>query len=133
MELLEPEQRVRQQEIPDFVTPEVKDQRAPVTMLTLAGVRMLVEFGAIEARQAVGVFRKMPWYPVENHGQAVLVAGVDERLEVVRRAVPRARREEPGDLVPPRAEKRMLHHRQELDVGVAHLLHVRNEPLGHLA
>ena len=61
------------------------------------------------------------------------VAGVDERLEVVRRAEAAGRREEAGDLIAPRAGERVLHHRQQLDVGVAHLLDVRDQPLGQLA
>ena len=46
--------------------------------------------------------------------------------EVVRRAEAAGRREEADHLVAPRSRKRMLHHRQQLDVRVAHLLDVRD-------
>ena len=64
---------------------------------------MLVERGAVEPRQAVRVFRKVAGHPVENHADAVPVARVDERAEVVGRAEPAGRREEAGDLIAPRA------------------------------
>ena len=59
MIFLEPEERVRQQEVPNFVPAEVEDQRAPVLMLTLARIGMLVKGGAVEPRQPVPVDRKM--------------------------------------------------------------------------
>ena len=62
-----------------------------------------------------------------------LMARVDEQLEILRRAEPAGRREEPEHLVAPRSGERMLHHRQQLDVREAHLLHVRHEPRGQLA
>ena len=130
--LLEPEQRVRQQEIPDLVPAVVEDQRAPVLMLALPRVGVLEERRAVEARQPVFVLRKMARHPVENHAEAGLVAGVDEQLEVLRRAEAAGRREEPEHLVAPGSRERMLHHRQQLDVREAHLLHVRHEPVRQL-
>ena len=43
------------------------------------------------------------------------------------------RREEAEHLVAPRSGERMLHHRQQLDVREAQLLHVRHEAIGELA
>ena len=56
--LLEPEQRVRQQEVADLVAAVVEDQRAPVLVLALPRIGVLVERGAVEARQAVRVLRE---------------------------------------------------------------------------
>ena len=78
--LLEPEERVAQQEAADLVAPVVEDQRAPVQVLALARVLVLVERGAVEAREAVRVLREVAGHPVEQHADARLVAGVDERL-----------------------------------------------------
>ena len=75
----------------------------------------------------------MPGHPVENDAQAGLMTGVDEKLEVLGRPEAARRREEPEHLIAPGARERMLHHRQQLDVGEAHLLHVRHEPVRHLA
>ena len=61
------------------------------------------------------------------------MAVVDEVAEVVRRAEAARRREEADDLVAPRAGERMLHHRHQLDVRVAHLAHVRHQRVGQLA
>ena len=58
---------------------------------------------------------------------------VDEVAEVVRRAEAAGRREEADHLIAPRAGERMLHHRQQLDVRVAHLPHIGHQRLGQLA
>ena len=76
--LLEPEQRVGQQEIADLVAAVVEDQRAPVLMLALPRIFVLVQRGAVEPREAVRVLRKMSRHPVEDHAEAGLMAGVDE-------------------------------------------------------
>ena len=76
--LLEPEQRVRQQEVADLVAAVVEDQRAPVLVLALARIGVLVERGAVEPREAVRVLRKVSRHPVEDHAEAGLMAGVDE-------------------------------------------------------
>ncbi len=98
----------------------VEDERAPVLVLAHARVLVFVERGAVEADQAVAVLREVPGHPVEDHADAGLVAGVDEELEVLGRAEAARRREEPRHLVAPRPGERVLHHRQQLDVGEAH-------------
>jgi hypothetical protein len=75
----------------------------------------------------------VPRHPVENHADAVYVTFVDERLEVFWRAEAAGRCEEPGHLIAPRAGKRMLEHRQQLDMCVPQIFHVRHELLRHLA
>ena len=90
-------------------------------MLALARIGVLVERGAVEAREAVLVLRKVAGHPVENHADAGLVTGVDERLEILGRAEAAGRREEADHLIAPRAGERMLHHRQQLDVREAQL------------
>ncbi len=89
MKRLEPEQRVRDEEVPDFVAPVVEDERAPVLVLALPRILVLVERRAVEAREAVRVLRKMTGHPVEDHANPVLVTLVDEKSEVVRRSEPR--------------------------------------------
>ncbi len=131
--LLEPEQRVREQKVPDLVAAVVEDQRAPVLVLALARILVLEQRGAVEARQAVRVLRKMSRHPVEDHAEPRLVAGIHEQLEILGRTEARGRREEAEHLVAPRPRERMLHHRQQLDVGEAHLLDVRHQPVRHLA
>ena len=55
MVLLEPEQRIRQQEVADFVPAVVENERAPVGLFTLTRVGMLVERRPVEARETVRV------------------------------------------------------------------------------
>ena len=76
--LLQPEQRVRDQELADFVAAEVEDERAPVEVLALARIGMFVERRAIETGQAVRILGKVRRHPVHNHADAGLVAGIDE-------------------------------------------------------
>src|SRR5205814_9616268 len=99
----EPEQRVRQQEVADFIAAVVEDQRAPVLMLALPRIGVLVERRAVESREAVLILRKMSRHPVEDHAETGLVTRVDEKLEVLGRAVAARRRKKAQHLVAPRA------------------------------
>ena len=101
VELLEPEERVAEQKRADLVTAVVEDQRAPILMFALARVRMLVQRGAVEFREAVPILREMTRHPVENDAEPVMVALVDEIAEVVGRPEAARRREEPEHLVAP--------------------------------
>ena len=130
--LAQPEQRARDQEVADLVAPEVEHQRAPVRMGAAAGIRVLVQRGAVEPGQPELVAREVRGDPVEDHADAVCVHAVDELAQVVGRAVPRSRREVARHLVAPRAAERVVHHRQQLDVREAHVLHVRRQLVGEL-
>ena len=93
------------EEVADLVAAVVEDERAPVRVLALARVLVLVERGAVEARQRPVVAREVRRHPVEDHADARAGAAVDERAEVVGRAEARGRREVAGDLVAPRARR----------------------------
>src|SRR6185437_6312476 len=120
---LQPEQRVRHQEIHDFGAAVIVDQRAPVEVTALQRVGVLVQRGAVEMAEAMRVVREMPGHPVEQHAEPLAVAGVDQRGKVFRRAEPAGRRVHAGRLIAPRAVERMLVERQELDVGKAEIAH----------
>ena len=68
--------------------------------------------------------------PVDKDADAFLVATVDEVHEVLGRPEARRGREISGDLISPRTRVRMLHDGQQLDVRVAHVLHVRDQLAG---
>ena len=99
--LLQPEQRVRNEERANLVAAEVEDQRAPVAMLAQPRIFVLVKRGSIEERQSVRVLRKMRGHPVHDHADARLVAAVDEIHEILRRAVARRRRKVSDHLIAP--------------------------------
>ena len=101
-------------------------------MIALARVGVLVQMRAVEARQPVLVGGEVRGDPVEHHADAALMQVIDEVHEILRRAVAGARREIARDLVAPRAVERVLHHRQQLDVGEAHVGHVVGELMRHL-
>ena len=56
--LVQPEQRIREKEIPHLVAAVIEDQRAPVPVLALPRIGMLEERGAVERREPVRVLRE---------------------------------------------------------------------------
>ena len=96
----------------------------PLGVEPLPGVGVLVEMGAVEERETVGVVREVRRHPVEDDPDTGLVQDVDEVHEVLRLAVPGGRREIPRRLIAPRAVERMLRHGHELDVGKPQSAHV---------
>ena len=130
--LAQPEQGVGDEEVADLVAAVVEDQGAPVGVRAAARVLVLVQRGAVEAREREVVAREVRRDPVEDHAEALLVQPVDELAEVVRRAVARRRREVAAHLVAPRAGERVRHHRQQLDVREAHVERVGGELVGQL-
>ena len=132
VELLEPVERVGDQEVADLLAPEVEDVGAPVGVLAAARVRVLVERRAVEPGQREVVLGEVRRHPVDDHADAGVVQGLHEPAEAVGVAEARGRRVVRRDLVAPRAAERVLHHGQQLDVGEAHLDDVRRELLGQL-
>ena len=57
--LAQPEERVREQEVPHLAAPEVEDERPPVGMRAASRVGVLVQGGAVEARERPLVARKV--------------------------------------------------------------------------
>ena len=99
--LLQPEEGVREQKAADLGAPVVEDQRSPIAMLALPRVGVLEERRAVEPGEAVRVLGEMARHPVENDANLLLMAGVDKRLELRRRAEAARRREKTRDLIPP--------------------------------
>ena len=130
--LAQPEERVREQEVAHLVAAVVEDQRAPVRVGAAARVLVLVERGSVEAREREVVAREVRGHPVEDHADAVLVHPVDELAQLVGGAPAGRGREVAGHLVAPRARERVRHHRQQLDVGEAHVVGVGRQLVGQL-
>jgi hypothetical protein len=133
MELLEPVERVREEEVPHLVPPEVEDERPPVRVRSAARVGVLVEGRPVEPGEGPIVPREVGGDPVEDHADVARVQGVDEGAEVVRRAERRLRRVVPRHLVPPRRPERVLHHRHQLDVREPELGDMIDELVGQVA
>ena len=132
MELLQPVERVGDEEVPDLLAPEVEDVRAPVGVLPARGVRVLVERRAVEAGQREVVLGEVRRHPVHEDPDAGLVQPVDEVAQAVRVTEAGGGGVVRGDLVAPRAAEGVLHDRQELHVGEAGLLQVGDQLVGQL-
>src|SRR5690554_1633275 len=78
----------------------------------------------------MGVGGEVRWYPVEDYPKPRAVAGVDEVGEVRRGTEAPAGRELAQWLVAPGAAKRVLHDRQQLDMGEAQIQHIGDQVRG---
>ncbi len=132
MIFVEPEKRVRDQEIAHLAASIIKNERPPILMFALAGIHVLIEIGAVEFGQRVRVFRKMCRHPVHDDCDSRLMTFVDEVAQFVRCSVAAGRRIIICNLIPPGAFKRMLCDREQFDVGVTHLQHIGQQRLGQL-
>src|SRR5258705_9054503 len=117
MKLLEPVERVREQEVAHFVAAIVENVSAPIGMLALARVEMFVKRGAVKTSEGESIFGKMRGHPIHDDANAALVQIVDQITKIVGRSVTRRGSVVVADLVPPRRPIRMLLQRQELDMG----------------
>jgi hypothetical protein len=131
--LLDPEQRVADQEVPHLGAPVVEDQRLPVGVVPLPRIGMLVEVGAVEVAETVAIGGEVRRHPVEQHADAGGVEDIDELHEVVRRAEAAGRGEVAHGLVAPRAVEGVLADRQQFDVRIAHVARVVGERHGQVA
>jgi hypothetical protein len=116
-----------QQEVADFVAVVVEHQRAPLLVFALTGVSVFIKVGAIKERQTVTIFGEVTGHPVHNHPNTVLVALVNEIHEVFWCAIAGGAGIVPRHLIPPRAIKRMLCYRQQLNMSESQLLDIRNQ------
>ena len=130
---VQPEERVGNQIVLDFVAAVVVDQRAPIGMRALARIGVFVEMRAVEHAEAMGVAREMRGSPVEKDAEAGLMAAVDEFHELGGRAVAAGGGEVAEGLIAPGAVVGMLHDGEQLDVRVAEIFHVGNELIAEFA
>src|SRR4051794_208771 len=101
MELVDPEECVRDEKITNLVTPVVEDERAPIRMLTEPWIIVLVECRPVEPSKRIIVLRKVGRHPIENDADVVLMQLINEKAKVVRVSIARRRSEVAADLVAP--------------------------------
>ena len=102
-------------------------------MRALARILVLIERRAIELRQRPGVARKVRRDPIHDDPDARPMQGVDEKLEIIWRAIAAGGRVKAGDLIAPRRIIGMLGDRQKLHVREPGLLDVCDERRSDLA
>ena len=83
MELAQPVERVREQEIPYLVAAEVEDERAPVGMR--APARVTCSYSAVPSKRAERelVAREVRRHPVQDHADAGRCSASTKAPEVV--------------------------------------------------
>ena len=94
---------------------------------------MLIQPGAIKLCQTKIVRREMARHPVQNDVQPRLMRGIHKIAEIITRPETTGRRIHAGRLVAPTAVERMLVNRQQLEMGKAHPLGVRNQLIRQFA
>ena len=99
-------------------------------MLSLPGIGVFVGGRAVKVVQAEGVPGEVGGDPVQNDAHPGLMELVDEVFQVIRRTKTAGSREIAGDLVAPGGVQRVLHHGEQLYMGVAHLLDVGHQIAG---
>ena len=88
MELLDPVQRVGDQEIAHLILAIVEDLRAPVRMLPLLRIRIFISRCSVKIRKAVNIPWEMSRYPVQDNTDLIPVKLIDHPREVLRRPIP---------------------------------------------
>ena len=111
MVLIQPEKSIRDQEITNFVAPEVEDERAPIRVLALAWIHVFVEIGPIEFGKPVRVLREMGRHPIHDHTDSGLMTFLDKMAEFIRGPKPAGRRVIVRDLIAPGTFERMFRNR----------------------
>src|SRR5205823_9729594 len=81
--LVEPEQRIADQETSHLMSTVIEDEAAPVLLQSFARVRMLVEMRAIEIREPMLIRRKMRRDPIQDNTDTVLMQHVDEVHQIL--------------------------------------------------
>src|SRR5262249_34594460 len=107
-----------------FIAPVIEYVSIPIRMESLTPVGMFVKMRAVEVSQPVAIRREVRRYPVENYPNSMLVKVIHHVHEVLRRSIARGWRKVTGGLISPRAIERMLHNRQQFNMGELHTLHV---------
>ena len=133
MILFGPEKSIGDQEVLHFRSAVIVNQRAPVWMGSLSRVKMLVQTRSVKRRKSEGIAREVCRYPVENNTNVVLVHRIHKIAEVIRRSVSCSRCVIACYLITPGFIERMLHHRHQLNMGVAELFHIRSQHRSDLA
>ncbi len=132
MELVRPENRIGNQEIADAWAAVIIDQRSPVGMSSLPGILMLIDTASVKTGQPVDIPGEMGRNPVQDHANPLSVHIIHKIHKIIRRAVPAGGCIISRHLIAPGGIQRMLHHREKLDMGIAHLLHILRQLHGNL-
>src|SRR5687768_1319646 len=88
MESLEPEERIADEERPNFTPAVVEDVTLPVRMKSFSRVRVFKKKCSIKLKQAVRIAGEVGWNPVEDDPDPFLVKAIHQVHKVLGRPVP---------------------------------------------
>ena len=130
---IEPEQSAGQQEICDLDPPVIVDQRVPVEVAALLRIFVLIERRSVETAESMRIVGEMPGNPIEDDGEALAVACIDQGGKIGRSAEAAGGSEQSGGLIAPGSVERMLADRQEFDMGESQVACIGGQFLRQLA
>ncbi|CRH94700.1 Uncharacterised protein [Chlamydia trachomatis] len=108
MEVFEPVQGVRNQEVADLATTEVENVGSPVRMLATQRIRILIQGSAVETSKRPVVLWEVGGNPVKDDANSGLVEFVDKVAEIVGCAETRGGCVVRGHLIAPRPAEGVL-------------------------
>ena len=123
---LQPEAGIAQQERTSFTSGKVKHAGSPLRHFTTPGIRMLVACRSIKLTEADFIPGEVGRYPVQNDTDPCLMAPINEGHQSLGRAITAGGGVIARHLISPGHIQRMLHHRQQLHMGIAHFQHIGN-------
>src|SRR5882724_6830480 len=109
------------------MTAKIENERAPILMFTFARIFVFVKSRAVKTGKRPVVTRDMGGDPIDNDADARLVEGIDEELEIFRRAVAASGSIETGNLIAPGRVICVFGNGKKFDVRETHLFHVGNQ------
>ena len=133
MEVLDPVEGGGDKEGLHLGSAYVETASAPFGVLLPIPALIFVKRRAVKLVQTVLVLGEVRRHPVQNHADAVGVELVHEVAEVLGRTEAGGGRKVAAALIAPAAVEGIFSDREQLHVGVAHLLHVGHQQIGDLA
>ena len=133
MIVLDPKQRIGDQEILHLRLTVIKNLRAPVRMLALSRIRIFKGRRTVKISQSMGILRKMCRNPVQDHTNAIAMQIIDHIRKILRRPVTGSRRIVSGHLISPGTIIRMLGDSHQFYMSVSHLFHIICDRMCELA
>ena len=131
VKLLQPIESRRLEEAPNFPSGVHEVAAAPLAA-AYSGVGVLVERSAVVIPQSIVVHRKVHRDKVHDNPNVVLVALVNEEPQLIGGSIAGGGAEKSGVLIPPGGITGVLSQGHQLNIVIAALLHIGDEPLGQL-
>ena len=78
----------------------------------------------------MNILREMRRHPIHDHADSGLMTAVDKMAKLIRLSETTGRRKIIRHLITPRTFERVLRHRHQFDMGVAHLEDIRQKSVG---